>query len=112
MGRKIMTRKDDISDNLFELFAGEYVSILIDATVESMNQTETEVEITKAPLSVVGYLSDEDAVYFYLGHEPNVYNQAVKKDMVVHIEVMEEPKEEKKKATFKDVKGPDGKGYN
>lgn len=106
-----MGKRGEISDNLFELFAGEYVSILIDATVESVNQSSEQVEMVKAPLTVEGYLSDEDAVYFYLGHEPNVYNQAVKKDMVIHIEVIEEPKKEKANV-FKDIKGPDGKGYN
>jgi hypothetical protein len=106
-----MTKQKEISDNLFELFAGEYVSMLLEATMENVNQNGDQVEIVKAPLSVVGFLSDEDNVYFYLGHEPSVYNQAVRKDRVVHIEVLEEPMEEKKEI-FKDVKGPDGKGYN
>lgn len=106
-----MVKQKEAVDNLFELFAGEYVSIMINATVESAVQNGDQVEITKAPLTSVGFLSDEDDTYFYLGHEPNVYNQAVKKNMVIHIEVLEEPLESKEEI-FKDVKGPDGKGYN
>jgi len=106
-----MGKQKESEDNLFELFAGEYVSMLIDASVESVTQSSDQAEMTKAPLSVVGFLSDEDAVYFYLGHEPNVYNQAIKKDKVIHIEVLEEPLE-KPENPFKDIKGPDGKGYN
>lgn len=106
-----MDEQQEFVDNLFEIFAKEYVSILIDMTVESVNQNGDEVEISKSPLSVVGFLTDEDDVYFYLGEKINVYNQAVKKDKVIHIEVIEEPKKEKENI-FKSLKGPDGKGYN
>jgi hypothetical protein len=108
---KMTKAKSEIVDNLFELFAGEYVSILIEMTVENMTQTEKEVEIVKAPLTVTGYLSDVDDVYLYLGFKPNIFNQAVRKDKIIHLEAIEEPKEEKENV-FKDVKGPDGRGYN
>lgn len=97
-------------NHLFELFAGEYVSILLDMQVESVVQKKDTVEMVKTPLNVTGYLTDEDDLYFFLGHEPNVYNQAVKKDMIVHIEVVEETNE--KEEIFKSTKGPDGKKLN
>ena len=106
-----MKNKNETIDLLFQLFAGEYVSILVDMTVENVTQSEREVEMIKAPLTLSGYLSDVDDVYFYLGHEPNVFNQAVRKDKIIHVEVVEEPKKEKENV-FKDIKGPDGKGYN
>ena len=106
-----MTKKTESKGNhLFELFAAEYVSIILDMQVESVSQGADTIDMVKTPLNVSGYLTDEDDVYFYLGHEPNVYNQAVKKDMVIHIEVVEETAE--KEEPFKDTKGPDGKGYN
>jgi len=106
-----MNKKADSEELLFELFAGEYVSIIMDMMVENVTQSATEVEMIKAPLTVAGFLSDADGVYYYLGHEPNVFNQAVKKDKIVHIEVIEEPKEQKEHV-FKDTKGPDGKNIN
>jgi hypothetical protein len=106
-----MSEEPEFVDNLFAIFAKEYVSILIDMTVESVNQNGDEVEISKSPLSAAGFLTDEDDVYFYLGESVNVVNQAVKKDKVIHIEVIEEPKKEKEDK-YKDLKGPDGKGYN
>jgi hypothetical protein len=106
-----MTKKTELKgDHLFELFAGEYVSIILDMQIESVFQGAESIDMVKTPLNVSGYLTDEDDVYFYLGHEPNVYNQAVKKNMVIHIEVVEETVE--KEESFKNVKGPDGKGYN
>ena len=106
-----MAKNSEKEELLFELFAGEYVSIILDMMVENVIQSASEVEMTKAPLTVSGYLSDADDVYYYLGHEPNVFNQAIRKERIIHVEVIEEPKE-KKPDVFKDVKGPDGKGYN
>ena len=102
-----MSKKDN---QLFELFAGEFVSILIDMQVEKVNQSSDTIDIIKTPLNITGYLTDEDDDYFFLGHEPNVYNQAVKKDLVVHMEVVEE--EQEKPEPFKDNKAPNGGKLN
>lgn len=104
-----MTKKDKGS-HLFELFAGEYVSIILDMQVESVSQGADTIDMVKTPLSVVGYLTDEDDDYFFLGHEPNIYNQAVKKAMIMHLEVIEE--EKPKEETFKDYKAPNGGKFN
>lgn len=103
-----MTKKQEGS-HLFELFAGEYVSILLDMQVESVTQSNDTVDMVKTPLTTIGYLTDEDDEYYYLGHEPNVYNQAVKKSMIIHLEVIEEEKEE---PLFKDTKAPNGGKFN
>ncbi len=106
-----MTKKTETKGNhLFELFAGEYVSILLDMQVESVSQSAETIDMVKTPLNITGYLTDEDDDYFYLGHEPNVYNQAVKKDIIVHIEVIEE--EKKAPEVFKDAKSPTGGKLN
>lgn len=104
-----MSKKHQES-HLFELFAGEYVSILLDMQIESVSQNLETVDMIKTPLNITGYLTDEDYDYYYLGHEPNVYNQAVKKSMIVHLEVIEE--EKKMPEVFKDVKSPDGGKLN
>jgi len=103
-----MTKKQE--SHIFELFAGEYVSIILDMQVESVSQKSDTIDMVKHPLNVTGYLTDEDDDYFFLGHEPNIYNQAVKKAMIVHIEVIEE--EEEKPETFKDSKAPNGGKFN
>lgn len=102
-----MSKKES---HLFELFAGEYVSILINMQVESISQNSETVDMIKSPLNISGYLTDEDDDYFFLGHEPNIYNQAVKKDLIVHLEVVEEETETPE--PFKDVKGPNGGKLN
>lgn len=102
-----MSKKES---HLFELFAGEYVSILINMQVESISQNSETVDMIKSPLNISGYLTDEDDDYFFLGHEPNIYNQAVKKDLIVHLEVVEEEREAPE--PFKDVKGPNGGKLN
>lgn len=103
--------KNNEGSHLFELFAGEYVSILLNMVIESVNQNNETIDMIKTPLNVTGYLTDEDDDYYYLGHEPNVYNQAIKKDMVIHLEAIEE-EEEKQQDLFKDVKGPNGGKLN
>lgn len=106
-----MTKKTESKGNhLFELFAGEYVSILLNMQIESVSQNLETVDMIKTPLNITGYLTDEDDDYYYLGHEPNIYNQAVKKNMIVHLEVIEE--EKKMPEVFKDVKSPDGGKLN
>jgi hypothetical protein len=97
--------------HLFELFAGEYVSIIINMLVESMTQSSDTIDMIKHPLNITGYLTDEDDDYFYLGHEPNVYNQAVKKSMIIHLEVIEED-DKPTPETFKDSKAPNGGKFN
>lgn len=102
-----MSKKES---HLFELFAGEYVSILLNMQIESVSQNVETIDMVKTPLNITGYLTDEDDEYFYLGHEPDVYNQAIKKEMIMHLEVIEE--EKKTTQTFKDVKSPDGGKLN
>ena len=56
-----MTKQKEKVNCLFEVFAGELVSMLIKVNVERTKQSAKGVELIKAPLSVTGYLTDEDA---------------------------------------------------
>lgn len=89
-----MTKQKEKVNCLFEVFAGELVAMLIKVNVERTKQSAKGVELIKAPLSVNGYLTDEDDYYFYLGSEPNKYEQAVKKDEVLHVELYQEVDEQ------------------
>lgn len=75
------------ADVLFEVFAGEFVSILIDKEVEQTKQSETHIETLKSSLSINGYIIDMDDDYVYLGYEPSIISQAIKKSFIVHIEI-------------------------
>jgi hypothetical protein len=48
----------------------------------------------KAPIVLAGYLVDTDDEFLYLGLDPDAINQAVRRDTVVHIEIMENPLDE------------------
>lgn len=78
------------SDNLFEIFAGEFVSIIINQSMEQTVSDGEQIQTMKSPLSVQGYLTDEDDTYLYLGHTPDMFHHAIKKDVIVHVEVTEE----------------------
>lgn len=107
-----MTKPKPKIDYLFELFAGEYITVILRFIVERTTQTAKEVELLKTPMHVSGYLTDEDDHYLYLGHKQNKYDQAVNKLDIVHVELSKEDDDEVIKA-LKEIKEPeDDKGYN
>jgi hypothetical protein len=87
MAKKKPVKKESNSI-LFEVFCGEAVSIMINRDVEQTEQNETTVKSLKTSLSVQGFLIEVDEDYLYLGYDPEIISQAVKKDAVVHIETM------------------------
>lgn len=90
-----MAKKAEKQTNtkFFNLFVGEYLSILLDHVAEKTVQNEKQIETLQAPLTVMGYLTEEDDDYFYLGYEQNTINQVVRKLHIVHIEATEETEE-------------------
>ena len=80
--------KKETSSILFEIFCGEAVSVMINRYVEQVEQNETTVKTLKTSLSIQGFLIEVDDDYVYLGYDPDVICQAVKKDSIVHIETM------------------------
>jgi hypothetical protein len=89
-----MNKETEKTNFLFEVFAGEPVIMLVKINIERTKQSAKGVELIKAPLSVNGYLTDEDDSYYYLGSEPNQYDQAVRKDDVLHVEIYQDIPEE------------------
>lgn len=81
-------------DRLFDVFCGEAVSVMVNRDSESTTQTETKIETLKAPIVLAGYLIDTDDEFLFLGLDPDAINQAVRRDSVVHIEIMENPLDE------------------
>lgn len=79
------------NDRLFEVFCGEVIQVMVDRDSEQTTQTETKTEILKAPVVIAGYLVDTDDDYLFLGYEPEVINQAIRRESVVHIELMDNP---------------------
>ena len=89
-----MTKVKEKNNFLFEVFAGEQIIMLVKMNVERTKQSAKGVELIKAPLSINGFLTDEDDYYYYLGSEPNGYDQAVRKDDVFHVEIYQDIPEE------------------
>ena len=83
-GWKMAKEKVDV---LFDVFAGEHISIILDKEVEQVRQTETHIETLKSSISISGYAVDMDDDYIYLGYEPGIISQAIKKTFIVHIEI-------------------------
>lgn len=83
-----MTSKPKL-DRLFEVFAGEIVSIMLNKDVEQTRQTETKIETLRSSIVVNGYLVDMDDDYVYLGLESDIINQAVKRAFIVHMEIVD-----------------------
>lgn len=80
------------SDRLFELFAGEYVQILLNKDLESIEQTDTHASSTKMPLAIRGFLVEEDDEYFYLSQNLDILagvaiTGAVRKSFIIHVEL-------------------------
>lgn len=76
---------------LFDIFNGDFVSIITTQYVESVTQSEHTVEQVKSPIMIEGFLTDEDDNYYFLGSEPDCYEQAVKKEFTVIIEIKNPP---------------------
>jgi len=87
----------ELNDKLFEIYAGDYINVVMDFTIESIKQTEREVEQVKSPLIVEGWLTDQDDNYFYLGIIPESYSQALRKSAIILIEAKTPPDEEVEK---------------
>lgn len=92
-----MTKKPkDMPDSeVFLLsFIGEMVQVLTDFILTSSQTRESldgEVssEDTAHPLIVEGYMLDSDDTYVYLGPTPDQVGQAIKKDRIVFIQVLD-----------------------
>lgn len=85
----VVKTKKNLLGLFFQTFVGEYVSIVINMYTKVQHDTEEGVALQESPMNVVGYLLDIDEEYYYLGEEANSIQQAVKKDVVAHIEILQ-----------------------
>lgn len=89
--------KEDLRDSeVFLLsFIGEKVQILTDFVLKTQQVSEdsdgslTDYSVGQ-PLIVEGYMLDSDTNYVYLGPTANQVGQAIRKERIVFIQVLEE----------------------
>lgn len=74
---------DNDDDFFFLTFVAEYVELTLKLTA-----TDTQTNII-LPLTVRGFLLEQDDRYYYLGEHPNAVSQAVEKELVGLITAVE-----------------------
>jgi hypothetical protein len=84
------------SDMFFDIFAGQYVIIVLNKDTENTVASVEMTEVNKTPMIAVGYLLEQDETYLYLGHSADEVHQAIKKEFIVHVEIHNEEIEEPK----------------
>lgn len=89
MAKKKPIKKLETNTILFDIFCGEAVTIMLDRDVEQTEQNETTLKTLKTSISVQGYLIELDDQFLYLGYDPDLINQAVPRNHIVHIEMID-----------------------
>jgi len=79
-----------MSNRIFENFTGEHITILLNKDTRQTVEIDGRLQIIQSPALVEGYLIDEDEEFYYLGPNPDSFNQAVNKRYIVHIEISKE----------------------
>jgi hypothetical protein len=62
----------------FQTFVGEFVEVTTDIMIKTQIDTEEGIALQESPLSIQGFLLDEDDKYYYLGSGPGEIEHAVK----------------------------------
>lgn len=70
---------------ILEVFAGEYVKILLKLRTTSKKEDEQGISSRSGPLLISGYLLDIDGGWMLLGDTPDAVTDAVKVRLVAHI---------------------------
>ena len=77
-------------ESLFFLtFIGEYVQVTSNLMTKKQIETDEGVGILETPITIVGYLLDEDDKYYYMGGRPDSVSDAIKKTSVKMIQIVE-----------------------
>ena len=76
-------------NKLFEYFAGEYVSVLLNKTAFQSIQHGSNIKNIQSQTVEEGYLVDEDDVHYYLGSEPTHISCAIQKAFVMKVDVVD-----------------------
>ena len=78
---------------LFEIFGGQFVSIVSTAETASEAPTEDGMIIEKRPIIIQGFMLDVDSRFVYLGTTSDEINYAVALNKIVAIEFTDSVKE-------------------
>lgn len=77
-------------DNLFfNIFAGELVQITTDVRIKTVADSEEGSTISEFPVTIQGYLLDQDLMYYYLGESPGAVSTAITITSVKAITIVE-----------------------
>jgi hypothetical protein len=99
-------------DNLFNYFAGDWVSILLLKDIKQSVQAPRNVNTIYTPLFAEGYLLDQDEHYYYLGQQIDNVDKAVNKKYIITVELAD-PHQELAMQLDESVETPkDDKGVN
>ena len=90
--KKSVSKKSTPLDLLLKNFAGERVEIVVNRDLETPIATSDgeTIEIINIPLTIAGFITDQDDNFIYLGLSVNQIDQAVNKEFVVHIMIADE----------------------
>jgi ribosome maturation factor RimP len=82
-----------MNNNIFEIFAGEYVKILLNRSERQTVELNGRLKTVENPMTITGFMIDECDEFYYLGLQPNQLSKCVSKRHVVIVE-MSDPDEE------------------
>lgn len=97
MKRKPGVKVQSNEPSLFFMnFQGELMNFLLDTSLNSVVETEEGIQSTEMPLSIQGYLVDEDDQFYYIGDiPPNLdkitIDKAVSKSRVILAQILQIP---------------------
>ena len=72
-------------NRIFENFCGEYVEIRLNRDNKQTAEANGRLVTVYTQNVIRGYMVDEDDEYYYIGHNPESFSQAVNKRDIVHI---------------------------
>jgi len=78
---------------LFEIFTSEYVRLSLKKNNKQSIEHKGTIKVIESPCLVMGYLTEEDDEFYFLGFEQDRVNLAVKKSDVSTVEICD-PNEE------------------
>lgn len=76
------TKKTIGTDKFYEIFVGEYMQFIMDATQHSsiVEEETGQVISQESPMTVSGYLLEHDSHHYYLGVSPLAVSHAIRKN--------------------------------
>lgn len=89
-------------NRIFENFCGEYVEIKLNKDSKQSVDVGGKIVTVHSQNAIRGFLVDEDDEYYYIGHNPQTFSHAVKKQYIMHISITSEQAEDLEQQEFLD----------